>query len=496
MATKESTKNYFLRFPDIKTKMLGKTNFTASVCGFGGYRIHDENATHHLALEKALTSGINLIDTSANYGDGGSERLIGNVVNKLIKEEKIKRDEIIIVSKAGYIQGENLRIVSEKESNGNLIAEVVKCNPDLWHCIHPQFLEDQISRSLNRLNIEKIDVFLLHNPEYFLTYSPISDKDRKEKEYYRRIKESFVHLEKEVEKGRIDFYGISSNSFGENPNKDNFTSLERILDTLSDIQNNHFAVVQFPLNLIESEGVRMKNQLRNKKTFLEIANEANLGVLVNRPLNAIAKNKIIRLADYTVTENRSRKEIDILIEDLEKQENHIKSKYVNFISLPENEKNNLVDCLSLASILKNNFNRFDSLNQFNEIKGYYFVPRANYAVKLIEKNYENDDSMLRDLRNYAVTINIILDSIGSLLASEKNEANKIIHSAINDYLNSEQQKLTLSQKSILLINSISQVTTTLVGMRNNNYVQDVLISSKMYNTEENQRFWHENSKIF
>ena len=35
-------------------------------------------------LEQALTRGINLIDTSANYADGGSERLVGEILAQLI----------------------------------------------------------------------------------------------------------------------------------------------------------------------------------------------------------------------------------------------------------------------------------------------------------------------------------------------------------------------------------------------------------------------------
>ena len=36
-----------------------------------------------------------------------------------------------------------------------------------WHCLHPEFLQDQLTRSLDRLQLETLDVCLLHNPEYF-----------------------------------------------------------------------------------------------------------------------------------------------------------------------------------------------------------------------------------------------------------------------------------------------------------------------------------------
>ncbi len=84
MAKPENTAAFLNKFPSIKSKVLGKTGFHSSICGFGGYRINDENTLHFQALQKAITSGINIIDTSSNYSDGGSEKLIGKVIAKLI----------------------------------------------------------------------------------------------------------------------------------------------------------------------------------------------------------------------------------------------------------------------------------------------------------------------------------------------------------------------------------------------------------------------------
>ena len=108
MATIPATIYYSSKYPDLKYKKLGKTGFTASTCGFGGYRVDDSVEEHHIALEYALNNGINLIDTSSNYAIGGSEKLVGNVLQKLISEERIVLDEIILVTKAGYLQGDNL----------------------------------------------------------------------------------------------------------------------------------------------------------------------------------------------------------------------------------------------------------------------------------------------------------------------------------------------------------------------------------------------------
>ncbi len=493
MTSVEGTKTYINKYPEIKSKILGKTGFTVSICGFGGYRIDDGIPQHQNSLGLALTSGINLIDTSSNYADGGSEILIGKVLKKLISEKKIERENIVVVSKGGYLQGSNLKLGYEREKSGKPFSDVVKCSQDLWHCISPDFLENQITLSLQRLNLEKIDVYLLHNPEYFLTYSVISDPERREREYYRRIKDAFIHLEEEVKRGRIVYYGISSNTFAEKNTKQNFTSLEKVIQIANEIsEQNHFAVVQFPMNLIENGGMNILNQQNQTKTFLEVAGENSLGVLVNRPLNAISKNKLIRLADYPVTEDRSEEEIYSLIEDLSKQEILLIEKYINYIGLSASEKKNLIDSISVSQILKANYKQFDDPGRFNEIKSTYLIPRANFAVNEINKNYPNDEKIVRSLRNFAVTSNILLDSIFSNLAKKKNLQNLIFHKAIDKIANNEQQKLPLSQKAILLINSVPQVSSTLVGMKSVNYVQDVENSIKSAYFERYSDYWHNN----
>lgn len=493
MTSIEGTKKLISNFPEIKYKILGKTEFTSSICGFGCYRIDDGIPQHKQALEKALLSGINVIDTSSNYSDGGSEVIVGKVLNNLIIENKIQRENIIVVSKGGYLQGSNLKLGVEREQSGKPFTDVVKCSPDLWHCISPDFLENQITLSLKRLNLKKIDVYLLHNPEYFLTYSIISDPERREREYYRRIKDAFIHLDEEVKRGRISYYGISSNTFGEKETKQNFTSLEKVLNIAKEIsEENHFAVVQFPMNLFETGGMNNLNQQNGTKTFLQFAGENNLGVLVNRPLNAISKNKLIRLADYPVTEDRSEAEVLSLINDLQQQETILIEKYINFIGLSASEKKNVIDCISLSAILKSNINKFDGPANFNEIKSTYLIPRANFAINEIGKNYHDDEKVERALRNYAVTTNILLDSIFSNLAKEKNLENEKSHKEIDKFANSEQRKLSLSQKAILLINSVPQVSSTLVGMKSVNYVNDVQKSIKSDFIEDYAKFWHNN----
>ncbi|MBK9403499.1 MAG: aldo/keto reductase [Ignavibacteria bacterium] len=173
-----------------------------SKAGFGSYRIDISIKDHYDALYYALTNGINLIDTSANYADGRSEQLIAKVIEDLISEKKIKRDELTIVTKGGYIQGQNYKFASKLKQEGKPFEDVVEYSERLWHCISPGFLEDQISRQLHRLNQDYADVYLLHNPEYYLGWAENNKIDRQEAEkiYYERIRKAFEFLEKKSER--------------------------------------------------------------------------------------------------------------------------------------------------------------------------------------------------------------------------------------------------------------------------------------------------------
>jgi aryl-alcohol dehydrogenase-like predicted oxidoreductase len=283
-ATSAGTKHYFKsRALGMSPQTFGKTGWTVSPVGFGSYRIEGDVPEQDQALRDALLGGCNLIDTSTNYGDGESERTVGRVVRELISQGRLLREEVVIVSKAGYLQGKNYVQAQARETEGRAFPEMVKLRPGLWHCLHPEFLKVQLDASLERLGLETLDVLLLHNPEYYLKSSGAQPA-----EYYRRIQAALEYLETERKAGRIQAFGISSNTFGEPKDSNEFTSLEVILETAPP----GFQVIQFPFNLLEPGAVFEPNN--SGKTLVELAFERELATLVNRPLNAFWNHRLVR----------------------------------------------------------------------------------------------------------------------------------------------------------------------------------------------------------
>ena len=289
-ATPEGTKRRSGERPGYR--LLGPTGLNVSIVGFGGYRTGRTDPAHREALRAALAAGVNLIDTSSNYVFGDSERLMGEV----LAEGGVPRDEVVVVTKVGYVQGPNLELAQQRELEGRPFPEMVKYADGIWHCIAPEFIEDQLGRALERLGLETVDVLLLHNPEYFLSDAshrqPPPPLDETRELFYGRLRRAFAYLDQAVEDGRIGAFGVSSNSCVAPTDAPEATSVTRMFEA----SNRRMAVLQLPYNLLETGALLERNT--PDETALEAAMKRELGVLVNRPLNAMGPNGgLVRLVD-------------------------------------------------------------------------------------------------------------------------------------------------------------------------------------------------------
>lgn len=474
-ATSEDTLKYLQRFNQIKYNMLGKSGLYVSDVGFGGYRIHISINEHRQALNHALLNGINIIDTSSNYADGGSEELIGSVLSGLQQQGKIKREEIIVVSKAGYLQGQNFQLSRELKRSGNPFEELVEYSQNLEHCIHPDFLEDQLTRSLQRLKLETIDVFLLHNPEYYLLWAhknkiPLQEA---QDEMYRRIEKAFMHLEIEVQNGRIQYYGISSNSFPIASNRYDFLELEKIWDIANGISsNNHFSAVQFPFNLLERGAVSEKNQ-QSGKSVLEFAQSKVLGVLINRPLNAFSNNQLSRLSSIIL---EGTVDIEILSKHFKKLitlESRFVKEVLPMLGIEEEKQQELTGLFASGQYLEKKYAELGPYWQWIENQARFITDQISYGVQLVNEVPEKDPLIINWLNDYVQIFNDLLDSLTlyyGQLAHQEND--KILSKMRTD--NPKFEDLKLEDIAINSLRQTEGVSSVLIGMRQKIYVEDVL----------------------
>ncbi|MDA0999189.1 MAG: aldo/keto reductase [bacterium] len=159
----------------MEKRTLGSTGLEVTVVGFGAMTIGgifgpvDDNESNR-ALHAAIDNGMNFIDTSDAYGTGHSETVIG----KFLKERS-DRGDIIIFTKGG----------------NNMVTG--------QYNFTPEYIESCLNGSLQRLGIERIDLYLLHNP----------------KEENMAAEDSYALLEKAKDAGKIKHWGVSLNTDAE-----------------------------------------------------------------------------------------------------------------------------------------------------------------------------------------------------------------------------------------------------------------------------------------
>lgn len=274
-----------------------------SMVGFGCYRVGFSPALggpeSGATLEEALRRGVNLVDTSSNYGNGQSELLVGRTLAKLVAEGVVSREEVVLVTKAGYIQGNNMELAKRRVVEGRPFPEVSEFGADVWHCIHPEFIRDQVDRSRERLGVETIDVFLLHNPEYLLKKLELDGVPvtRARETFYERLGRAFSCLEALADEGKIACYGLSSNTLGMPDDDPSSVNLKTCFEIAMACKPAHgesrFKVAQMPFNWIEVAPAVFP--IEKDRHTLQYAHAKGIGVLVNRPFNAMHNDGLIRL---------------------------------------------------------------------------------------------------------------------------------------------------------------------------------------------------------
>ncbi len=470
---------------------LSSTRLTTSRIGFGGYRIEIGVEDHRRALEQALLKGCNLIDTSTNYADGGSERLIGMVLKDLVGKHLVSRDEVIVVSKIGYVQGNNLKRAEAREQAGNPFPEMVKYGEGIWHCLHPDFLEEQLTLSLDRLGLETLDVCLLHNPEYFLSdaknrqlsIDPLRLEDLRQ-EFYRRLQRAFAYLESQIAAGRLQYYGVSSNTCTAKPNNPESTSLSRILKAAEaaakqdGTPHHHFRVLQLPMNLFESGALLTPNTGSDQsKTVLELAQDATVAVLVNRPLNAIPEKGggMIRLADPQV--EISNTNFDAQLPKVAALEHDYKQVLAPQIPKPEKGAAPL-DYFNWAQELKRIRPSIQNLEHWDQIESQTIAPHANQVFQLLTRHFagkKEEEQIWESWRDRYVPELVTLLKVMRMEAAHTS-AKKLsgIRQIIDPLLPEFKREESFSRKALWAIASLPGVTSVLNGIRHPVYVDDSL----------------------
>jgi hypothetical protein len=440
---------------------LGSTGLQCHWLGFGCYRIAKGNAEHEAALRSYLERGGNLIDTSANYGDGASEELVGDVLHDF------PREKIILVTKGGYIQGQNMTLAQQHD-----FPETVQYGPGIWHSIHPEFLETQIERSCARLKQDFVDVYLLHNPEYFLEdiahRREITAADHDE--FYRRIREAFRFLEAKVSEGRIRWYGVSSNNFVHAASQPSATSVARCFEQAESLSANHrFRVVQFPLNLYEAGSVLFRGN--DGMSPLEYCRQHGLAALANRPLNAFQQNELVRLADWAEP-GTPPPHIDTLREKLEPVREHEQA-----FEAWAGEPMRLAAGGAFAQLLLEVVPKLWSLSHWEQVAGRHAIEPMQAWLIQTQQKFQQEPRWLEWRDRFIELVNPALRDVREYLAARQQPTSDKVRARLVE-AGCPDSGRTLSRMALDVLGGLDGLSCVLVGMRRREYLDDAFGAQK------------------
>ena len=395
--------------------------------GFGTYRIVDKNPEHLQSLKLAIESGVKIIDTSTNYMAGASERAIATVLSMLDGDYDIE-----IISKFGYIQGDLLEDIKQNNS----VTDLVKYSDDCYHCISAEFMQEQLSASLERLQRDSLECYLIHNPEYYMYNALNSNLDTEEMldTMLQRIYDVFIALEKEVAKGRIKSYGISSNSFSKSKDEPDFLPYEDLVILAQNAaeeagnEKHHFTTIQLPINLLEQEGLACATW----------AKKQGLRVIANRPLNAQKEKLMYRLADY---------------EEPSEYYHHLNT----MLELCDNEM--LRPIYNIIEQLDSNRHKFGWIGEYDSFFYTQVIPHLQKSMKAF-----NDD----DREALIESLNLFFEQYKKMVEYECSKATRI---QLKDVLLNCDERL--QECAINFLQKTGKVDVILVGMRKPSYVTDI-----------------------
>ena len=246
-----------------------------SSIGIGTYLGSPDTQTDELvtkAVYASVKGGINVIDTAINYRYQRGEQSVGVALRKLV-ESGIKRDELIVCTKGGFIPHPQGAAWFRDTYLKNTDMEITDLSSNC-HCMHPTYLADQLEKSLVNLGLETIDVYYLHNPE-----TQLGQVDQAT--FEARLEAAFRMMEQAVVAGKIRAYGLATwSAFRVTAAQARHILLERAkqIARLAGGDNNHFRFVQMPLNLKQVEAVTSPTQQIGNKVLPAIPAAVELGL--------------------------------------------------------------------------------------------------------------------------------------------------------------------------------------------------------------------------
>jgi aryl-alcohol dehydrogenase-like predicted oxidoreductase len=166
---------------ELSKRFLGSSGMAITTVGFGAWAIGgggwsfgwgpQDDSSSMAAMGHAVDRGVNWIDTAAAYGLGHSEEVVGRVLRSLPAS-----DRPFVFTKCGLVWDDH-----------NPMAQPLRV-------LKPSSIRAECEASLQRLGVERIDLYQFHWPDDTGT----------------AIKDSWAEMGRLIEEGKVRFGGVSN----------------------------------------------------------------------------------------------------------------------------------------------------------------------------------------------------------------------------------------------------------------------------------------------
>ena len=230
-------------------------------------------------IEHAFKIGISNFDVAPNYRNTRSELVLGRML------KKIKSENIFITTKGGFVPFDfsDATINESDYIHTNYInTSLTTINTfDFYHfqSFDPRYLEHEFNLSLQRLNVDKIDLYYLHNPEYLLA--------RVDKEtFLKQMNSVYFWLKQKIDNKQILNFGISTwdGFFYEDANK-RLQMIDFIDLAVKHNIMDHFKAIQFPFNILKTDAFSKATQFIDNGfiSLIRAAIKYNISCITSAP---------------------------------------------------------------------------------------------------------------------------------------------------------------------------------------------------------------------
>ncbi|HXQ49274.1 MAG TPA: aldo/keto reductase [Thermoplasmata archaeon] len=264
---------------------------SVSSMGLGTY-LGPPDAPTDVAVEQAvgvcLASGrVNVIDTAINYRYQRAERSVGRALRRSIERGIVRRDEVFVSTKVGYLAPDSESSVPlDKWVGTELIAPGILDPADIVdgsHSLSASYLEDQFRRSRTNLELETVDLLYLHNaPDAQLATVG-------EPEFLRRLEAAFELCEGFRRAGTLGGYGLATwECLRVPPRAEGHFELAEAVRVAERVggSDHGFRFIQFPFNLSMPEAATWPTQVAGARTvpLFDAAAALGIGCFTSVPL--------------------------------------------------------------------------------------------------------------------------------------------------------------------------------------------------------------------